>query len=255
LVAGLLDEHENHRVAAARGLLELNAPEVVNKELDAAAASLNESQIDRAMDAFAALGGRVVPRATELLKDPKRRERAMKVLGKVGPEAAPAVPALVDLLKDRDAKVRTESLFTLAAIGPKASAAIGPATAALADTDRDVMLTAGYFLDKMGSEAKAAAPALRKLLESKDELVQITGVHALLAVDPANPDNAKMAVPVMTAALKNPLAFIRGEAAMTLGDLGKAAAGALPALEAIQQKDENSEVRAAAAEAVKKIKG
>lgn len=254
LVAGLLDEHENHRVAAARGLVELNASEIVNKELDAAAASLNESQIDRAMEAFASLGSRVVPRAIPLLKDPKRRERAMKVLGKIGPESAPAVPALVDLLKDQDPKVRTEALFTLAAIGPKASPAIAPATAALADADRDVMLTAGYYLDKMGPEAKAAAPELRKLLTSNDELVQITAVHALLSVDPGNPDNAKVAVPVMTAALKNPLAFIRGEAAMTLGDLGKAAAGALPALEAAA-KDTDEGVRAAAAEAVKKIRG
>jgi HEAT repeat protein len=255
LVAGLLDEHENHRVAAARGLLELKAPEMVSKELDAATAKLDEAQVERLLDAFAALGARVVPRATELLKDPKRRERAMKVLAKIGPEAAPAVPDLVALLKEQDAKVRTEALFTLAAIGPKAAAAIGPATEALADTDRDVMLTAGYFLGKLGPEAKAAAPALKKLLDSKDELVKLTGVHALLEVDPANEEHVKMAVPEMTAALKNPLAFIRAEAAMTLGDLGKAAAGALPALETVQQQDENADVRAAAAEAVKKIKG
>ena len=254
LVVGLLDEHENHRIAAARGLLELNAPEIVNKELDAAAASLSEAQVDRAMDAFASLGSRVVPKAVDLLKDAKRRERAMKVLGKIGPEAAPAVPALVSLLKDQDPKVRTEALFTLAAIGPKASAAIAPATALLADTDRDVMLTAGYYLDKMGPEAKAAAPELRKLLSSQDELVQITAAHALLSVEPNNPDHAKVAVPVMTAALKHPLAFIRGEAAMTLGDLGKAAASALPALEAAVQ-DVDAGVRQAATEAVKKIRG
>ena len=177
-----------------------------------------------------------------------------KVLGKIGPEAAPAVPALVALLKDQDPKVRTEALFALGAIGPKASAAIGPATAALADTDRDVMLTAVYFLQELGPEAKAAAPALQKLLQSKDELVQITGAHALVAVDPANPENAKLVVPVMTAALKNPLPFIRGEAAMTLGDLGKAAATALPALEAAANDDDEG-VRAVAVEAVKKIKG
>ena len=181
LVAGLFDEHENHRVAAARGLMELKAPELVSKALDAATAKLDEQQVDRLLDAFAALGGRVVPRAIELLKDPKRRERAMKVLAKIGPEAAPAVPDLVALLKDEDPKVRTEALFALAAIGPKASAAIGPATAALADTDRDVMLTAGYFLGKLGPEAKEAAPALRKLLDSKDDLVKLTGVRCLAA--------------------------------------------------------------------------
>ena len=84
--------------------------------------------------------------------------------------------------------------------------------------------------------------------------MKLTGVWALLQVDPANAEHAKVAVPEMTAALKNPLAIIRAEAAMTLGDMGKAAAGALPALEAALQ-DEHPAVRAAAAEAVKKIRG
>jgi hypothetical protein len=42
---------------------------------------------------------------------------------------------------------------------------------------------------------------------------------------------------------------------MTLGELGKAATSALPALEAAATKDSSSAVRAAAADAVKKIKG
>jgi HEAT repeat protein len=254
LVAGLFDEHENHRIAAARGLLELNAKELVGAEFDVATAKLDDQQLDRVLDAFAALGGRVVPQAIDLLKDPKRRERALKVLGKIGADAAPAVQAIAALVKDEDPKVRTEALFALGAIGPKAASAVPAASEALADPERDVMLTAGYALGKMGPAAKDAAPALHKLLESNDDLVKLTGVWALLQVDPTNDAHVKAAVPQMTAALKNPLAFIRAEAAMTLGDLGQAAASALPELEAAQ-KDTNRAVREAAAEAVKKIKG
>jgi HEAT repeat protein len=254
LVAGLFDEHENHRIAAARGLLELNAKELVGAEFDAATAKLDDQQLDRVLDAFAALGGRVVPQAVDMLKDPKRRERALKVLGKIGPDAASAVQAIAALVKDQDPQVRTEALFALGAIGPKAASAIGPVTEALADPERDVLLTAGYALGKMGPAAKESAPALRKLLESNDDLVKLTGVWALLQVDPTNESHVKVAVPQMTAALKNPLAFIRAEAAMTLGDLGPAAASALPELEAAQ-KDSNRAVREAATEAVKKIKG
>ena len=255
LVNGLMDEHENHRVAAARGLLELSAPEAVSKEIDALEAKLDPQQVDRLLDAFAALGGRVVPRAIELLKDPKRRERAIIVLKKIGPEAAPAVPDLVNLLKDKDPKIRTEALFALAAIGPKAAAAVSLTTELLADTDRDVKLTAAYALGKFGSEARPAAPMLRKLLDSDDELVGLTGVWALLQIEPASEEHVRLAVPQMTAALKSPLAFIRAEAAMTLGDLGKAAVSALPALEAAAKADDNPAVRAAATDAVKKIKG
>jgi HEAT repeat protein len=253
LVAALTDEHAAHRTAAARGLLELNQPELVSKEIDSLVPTLNDEKLDRFVTAFASLGSRVVPRATEVLKDPQRRERALRVLARIGPDAAPAVPEIVKLLGEGDAQTRTGALFTLAAIGPRAEAAVEPITKALDDSDREVKLTAGYALGKIGPAAKSAAPALIKLAAAEDDDLKLAGVWALLKVDPSEA-HVKAAVPALAKALGDDHEFVRIEAAMTLGDLGKAAAGALPALEAAQ-RDRSSAVRAAAAQAVKKIKG
>jgi HEAT repeat protein len=257
LVAGLVDEHAAHRTAAARGLLDLNQPELVSKEIDSLVPTLDDEKLDRFTSAFASLGGRVVPRAIEVLgdADPKRRERALRILAKVGPEAAPAVPALVKLLGESDANLKTGALYTLAAIGPKADGAVEAITKALADSDREVKLTAGYALGKIGPGAKAAAPELMKLASDQDDDVKLAGVWALLRIDPTHEGHITVAVPTLAKALSDDHDFVRIEAAMTLGELGKAATSALPALEAAATKDPSSAVRAAAADAVKKIKG
>jgi HEAT repeat protein len=254
LVFGLIDENASHRTAAARGLLDLNQPELVSKEIDALIPTLDDDKMDRFVAAFASLGSRVVPRATEVLSDPKRRERAMRILARIGPEAASAVPDLAKLLGDPDAKTRTSALYTLAAIGPKAEAAVGPITESLADSDRDVKLTAAYALSKIGPAAKGAAPTLAHWTTSDDPLTKLTAVTALLKIEPQNAEHVRLAVPVLIDALKDGHEFVRVEAAMTLGDLGKPAASALPALEGAL-RDRSSAVRGAADEALKKIKG
>ncbi|MDX1945151.1 MAG: HEAT repeat domain-containing protein, partial [Pirellulaceae bacterium] len=256
LIATLSDSQRFHRELAARALLELGAPpEMISAELDKVAKDLPPEKMELLIGAFASLGSRVVPRATELLKDPLRRERALRILARIGEDSAPAVPELVKLLQDADPKVRTESLFVLAAIGPKAEAAVAPATALLADPDRDVMLTAGYALGKIGPAAKSAMPALQKLLSSDDQMTHLTGVWALLKIDPKNQDLGKSAVPLLAAALKHSYDFVRGEAAITLGELGPLSASAVPALEAAAASDPSPAVRSAAAAAIKKIKG
>jgi HEAT repeat protein len=255
LAATLTDENRAHRELAARALFELGAPpEVLSKELDALSASLTPEQMDRLEGAFAALGARVVPRATQLLADPSRRLRALRILGKIGADSAPAVPELVKLLKDADPQLKTGTLFVLAAIGPKADAGVGPAVELLSDADGDVRKTAGYYLGKMGPSAKAALPELKKWLASDDEMTRLTGVWAVLRIEPGNDELAKAAVPLLVKALTHQYAFVRVEAAMSLGDLGRTATSAVPALEAAAG-DSHAGVRAAAKGALKKIKG
>ena len=57
-------------------------------------------------------------------------------IGKVGPGAKDAVPALIDALKDKESGVRGSACFALGEIGPAASAAI-PALSRVVTQDED----------------------------------------------------------------------------------------------------------------------
>ena len=56
--------------------------------------------------------------------DPTIRKQAAEVLGRMGPDAAPAVNDLVVLLDDPDLEVRKVAARTLGRIGPEAAAAV-----------------------------------------------------------------------------------------------------------------------------------
>jgi HEAT repeat protein len=257
LVGKLGDKDRNTAYMAARAITELEpSADAIGPAMQRAIAAADPETADRIFTAFASLGARVVPLAINALQDPSslRKERALRVLGKIGADAAPAVPELVTILKGNDPKLKTEALFVAAAIGPKADAAVPEAIKALSDPDPQMQQTAGYALGKIGPGAKAAVPELKKLTSSNDELVKLTAVWALLQIGPQSPELTQMALPMLTAALGSEREMVRIEAAMSLGNLGKAAASALPSLEKAQQ-DESPAVRNAATEAVKQIRG
>jgi HEAT repeat protein len=95
---------------------------------------------------------------------------------------------------------------------------------------------------------------LKKLAASSDDLVKLTAIWALLQIGPRSDDLVKLALPLLTAGLKSTQELVRIEAAISLGEIGKGAASALPALQAAAN-DSSSSVREAATEAIKKIKG
>lgn len=68
--------------------------------------------------------------------DPRVQCVAVAALGKIGPEAATAVPTLVELLADEDLRVRIAAVCALGDIGPAARTAI-PALKTLAQQEID----------------------------------------------------------------------------------------------------------------------
>ena len=64
---------------------------------------------------------------TALLDEPEVRMVAMRALGVLGPQAAPALPALRRLLDHEDAFVRIGATYTLTLIGPDAAVALAHA--------------------------------------------------------------------------------------------------------------------------------
>lgn len=150
---------------------------------------------------------------------PHVRKHSAWALGEIGENAAPAVLALADALRDKDNGVRQEAAWALGRMGERAAPAISSLAIALRDEsgNKDLHWTAAYALGRMG---KKATPAVRMLI---------------------------------IALKKDEDEHVRSEAADTLGIIGEEAAPAIPALtDALKDKDEH--VRSEAAKAIEKIK-
>lgn len=90
-------------------------------------------------------------------------------LGKLGPSAAGAAPALAAALADSDEGVRRKAADALAALG---AAAVTPASGKLEAADPGVRRLAVFVLGKLGADAKPALDALRKRLQDPDAEVK-----------------------------------------------------------------------------------
>ena len=117
--------------------------------------------------AFGAMGPEAeeaVPHVAELLKDEDEsvRSEAVRALEKIGPAARDAVPALAEALK-HSPSLREKAARALSAIGAEALPAL---VEMLKDRDSEVRLQALTALTRMGPTAEAAAPAVRELLGS-----------------------------------------------------------------------------------------
>ncbi len=83
---------------------------------------------ETAEDSLGRIGRAAVPALMGSLQspDPVLRLRAIKILGRIGPDAEAAVPKLVVSLQDPSQIVRKAAARTLGQIGPAASDAVGP---------------------------------------------------------------------------------------------------------------------------------
>ena len=82
--------------------------------------------------------------------DPAERRKAAEALGQLGAGAYPAVPALIEALRDADAAVRRSAAQALSRMGPQADAAVPALTAALADPNQGVRQSAAHALAALG---------------------------------------------------------------------------------------------------------
>lgn len=104
------------------------------------------------------------------------------------------------------------------------------------------------------SAAAAAESVLRTLAESEDDLMATVAVWAALKVKPGDASLFEAAIPRLRGALRADREVARLEAAVALGDIGPAAASAIPILELVSEDDPVKQVREAAAAALDKIR-
>jgi HEAT repeat protein len=202
------------------------------------------------------LGGPSLGALRGKLADPAIRTHVLEILAGIGPAAKPALEDIVKELGDAEADHAGEAAVAIGAIGPQAATAVPALRRLVGDAAKapGLRYSAAYALGRIGPAAKEAEPELRALAESDDELMATVAVWAALKVAPEDKSLFERAVPLLRRALRGDREMVRLEAAVALGDIGSAAATAIPMLELVAEDDPVKEVRAAAAEALKKIR-
>lgn len=209
----------------------------------------------RAGAALIQLGSDAVEPLGGQLTNPDIRTAALEILASIGTDAAKAVDAIMATLSDEDTFVRGEAAIALAAIGPPAAAAVPTLQKILVDEAEDpgTRYSVAYALGRIGAAAAPAMSTLRALSDSKDELMATVAVWAALKIEPGNSEFFETAMPRLRKALQADSDLARLEAAVALGEIGPHAKAAIPILELVEEDDPVRAVRAAAAEALRKI--
>jgi HEAT repeat protein len=170
-------------------------------------------------------------------------------LSYIGPPAKDAVPALCRALRKGDDDTRAKAAEALAAIHGQPGVAVPALIAALGDEKWLVRSYAGHALQVFGAEAKEAIPALRDALRDTDGLVAVSAAEALCVIE----GKPEAVVPTLVETLKSDSSpYWRSAAAEALGNIGPAAADAVPQLTA-SLGDEWRTVRVSAAGALWKV--
>jgi HEAT repeat protein len=169
------------------------------------------------------------------------RSEAAEALGRIGPEAEAAIPALQELLKDDEAEVRGTAAGALGRLGAKAAI---PRLTELLD-DKAHYFKGESFLDteplELGGRPYESVTRIR---------VRAIAAEALGRIGP----EAKGAVPALTKLLDDKVKEVRLASASALGNMGPAALPATTALKKIAEEiDEDQEVRQAATDALQKL--
>ena len=140
------------------------------------------------------------------------------LLGRIGPAAQSAVPALTESIGDEDAEVRREVLYSLGSIIADKGPADPRIVAALDDPELRMRATAAYALGRVGPAAKAAVPKLSDHLESDDPLVRIVRAWALAHIAPQDAQLVSKIVPVLIHGTKSETFTVRRGARMRWDD-------------------------------------
>jgi HEAT repeat protein len=196
---------------------------------------------------------RALDAAVAGLSDPNVRARlaAVDLLETMGPEAAPAIPALVDKLRDPDRFVRWSAVRTLGRLAPRSPDLVVPGLArTLQNPDLDVRLATAGALERYGPDAGEAVTPLGLQAMQGDPEIRIAAMRALVAIGTA----AAPALPAVARNLDADNPRVRAAAADTLGRFGQLAARAEAPLRRLLD-DPDSDVRRAASDALLKVTG
>lgn len=238
----------------------------------------NDPDIDVRKNAAFALGEIGSPSIPVLIdsmndQDPRVRRSVFAALVRIG---LPAVPALINALDNPDNMIRINAASILGRIGHRAKDAVAnlekhlstddeaflwtvrealrrirlvtvdDLIVSLNDKDVTTRINAAVSLAEKGSDALVALPYLIDCLNDEKHEMRKTVSDAVISF-------GQEAIPYLLGALKNDDPNIRRNAAYCLGEIGKPAEAAIPALKKLLH-DSNKQVTWVADNAIKKIR-
>lgn len=106
----------------------------------------------------------------------ERRRVAFRRLSEIG---RPAVPALVDLMREHGAPVRGDAFNALANLGPRAASAVPELLEMLNGDQPELRRDAAWILGTIGPAAESAVPSLTSLLQDPDPRLRDVAARAL----------------------------------------------------------------------------
>jgi HEAT repeat protein len=206
------------------------------------------------LEAVEPVGARAAPVLVKALEDAALRPRVAAMLGRLGPDAREAAPALAGIVeRDPSPAARREALIALGAMGPFAAEQAPIIAKVLKDDDFRLRAAACYALGKIGPPSIASKDELLECRDSGNELCGAAAAWALSRVDPQRPAGDSPSVACLVKDLFDPDAHVRLKSVNALRDLGAQAQEALPALKKIAADDPQAALRIAADEAVKTV--
>lgn len=116
--------------------------------------------------------------------DSETRWNAARAIGKVGPQAASAVPALLVALQDPAATIREHAAEALGDIGPPAAEAVQGLASVLDDPAPRVRRDAVRSLGQIGQPARTIVAQIQTLLKDKEDIVRNAARDTLQAIAP-----------------------------------------------------------------------
>src|SRR6266540_3784457 len=228
LEAALADADDSVRIRSAAALAEMGAVSVRVTEVVSTLFSSEDPAVRFWLaEAVASLGPRAAPLVPAWVQTLKARSGRRPEPMRFG---EPAVSALLELLNDADPRLRVTAVLELMAVGPAAQEAVAALSSHLEDADPRVRKAAVRALGQIAPRSTKPLHALCLTLEDQNTHLfeRIWAMESLARMGPA----ALPAVSALTSLAGGKEHGLALAAIETLGYLGRAPDGALPALRA-----------------------
>jgi HEAT repeat protein len=147
----------------------------------------------------------------------------LDIIRRIGP---PAIPLLVDLLRDEQVSIRRDAVDALIDLPPHTEWIQQALRRALRDADSQVAGDAARALGALGHRASPSVGALVKALAHEDPYVRVYAAEALASIGPT----AAAATRDLAIAVGDPTPGVRWAACEALAGIGPAAESAVPQL-------------------------